>query len=252
MVRTWRWVALLLSVCQLLTPAVITRIYGEFLSTGATNEAAITPAGWAFSIWGLITLLCAVTCAAVVKFGLQAPFESRVLAEASLVFVGFIAWLLIAAQNWLWLTVAVFAVMVAALIDVMRLLVREAAAIGAPTWLRRLTVVTFGLYLGWSSVAVFANVAAALVDRGWSASDRGWQAAILVAATGAAFALIAFLRATPGYVAAALWALVAVTVGATQREALPLAVGAGAAATLVAVAAVAVTIGRRTPAAAPR
>ena len=90
------------------------------------------PAGYAFSIWGLITLLCAVTCVAVVRLGLGAPWESRLLVDASVVFVGFSAWLLVAAQDWTWLSVAVFAVMVAALVDAMRLLVRHADDLTAP------------------------------------------------------------------------------------------------------------------------
>ena len=50
-----------LALSQLVTPPIIMRVYGDFLSTGATNDAVITPAGYAFSIWGLITLLCAIT-----------------------------------------------------------------------------------------------------------------------------------------------------------------------------------------------
>ena len=131
-----RWVALVLALSQLVTPPIIMRVYGEFLSTGATNDAVITPARYAFSIWGLITLLCAVTCAAVVRLGLGAPWESRLLVDVSVVFVGFTGWLLIAAQNWVWLSVAVLAVMVAALVDAMRLLVRHAEDLTAPAWLR--------------------------------------------------------------------------------------------------------------------
>jgi hypothetical protein len=63
--KTWRWVAAALSLSQLASPLVITRLFGDFLSTGVTNEALITPAGWAFSIWGLITLLSAVTAVSV-------------------------------------------------------------------------------------------------------------------------------------------------------------------------------------------
>ena len=116
-----RWVALLLALSQLVTPPIIMRVSGEFLSTGAPNDAVITPARHAFSIWGLITLLCAITFVVVVRVGLGAPWESRLLADASVIFVGFTGWLLIAAQDWTWFSVAVLAVMVAALVDAMRL-----------------------------------------------------------------------------------------------------------------------------------
>lgn len=242
-VHRWRWAALALAVAQLFTPAAITQVYGEFLSTGATNQALITPAGWAFSIWGLITLLCALTCAAVTRFGLNAPWERQLLRWTSLVFVGFIAWLLAAAQNWLWLTVAIFIVMVTALLQIMSTLTQRGATAATPSWLLRLTTVTLGLYLGWSGVAVFANVAAALIDGGWSSDAVAWQAVILVAAAVAACALTMYLRGTPGYVAATLWALVAISVGAAQRGSTLLAgMSAVAAGAVVAAAIVAVVI----------
>ncbi|MGV1088369.1 MAG: hypothetical protein ACOYBX_10330 [Mycobacterium sp.] len=219
--------------------------YGDFLSTGATNDAVITPAGYAFAIWGLITLLCYATCAAVLRLGLGAVWESRLLAEASVVFVGFSAWLVIAAHNWLWTTVVVFVVMVMALTDIVRLLVVRRADLTAPIWLCRLATLTFGLYLGWSSIAVFINVAAALVKGGWPATESAWQAVVLVVAMLAAVALTIVLRGTPGYVAGALWALIAAAIGAANRDAMALsALAAGAAAPLV-ITAAAVILGRR-------
>ncbi|MDA2892551.1 hypothetical protein PDG61_16640 [Mycolicibacterium sp. BiH015] len=216
-IRRWRWTALALAVVQLFTPAAITQAYGEFLSTGATNAALITPAGYAFSIWGPITLLCAITCALITRFGLNAPWERQLLVAASTVFVGFVAWLLAAAQDWLWVTVAIFAVMVTALLWIMRTLTQQGASAATPTWLLRLTIITLGLYLGWSGVAVFANIAAALIDGGWPSSDVTWQAVILVVAAVAACGVTLYLRGTPGYVAATLWALVAISIGAAQR-----------------------------------
>jgi hypothetical protein len=235
--KAWRWVAMLLALSQLAAPPVITEVFGDFLASGATNEALITPAGYAFAIWGLITLLCAITCAAVLKVGLGAPWETRALVDASVAFVGFSTWLVIAAQDWLWLTVVVFAMMVVALIDVVRLLVRHAGDMTCPVWLRRLATLTFGLYLGWSSVAVFANIAAALIHSGWSASGTGWQAMVLVAATVAAMVLAAILRGTPGYVAAVSWALIAVAIGAASRGSAVLAGMSAAATALIVVTA---------------
>ncbi|MCP9270901.1 hypothetical protein [Mycolicibacterium arenosum] len=233
-----RWVAAALSASQLVTPPVIMSVYGDFLSARATNDAVITPAGYAFSIWGLITLLCTVSFVGVARRGLNAPWETRLLVEVSVVFTGFTAWLLVAAQDWLWLSVAVFAVMVVLLIDVMRLLVRHADQVATPTWLRRLTTTSLGLYLGWSSIAVCVNVAAALIDGGWSPSEYLWQAVVLVVATLVGLGLTVFVRADLGYVAAVLWAFVAVVIGAAQNDAVPLSVAAAAASVLVLVTAV--------------
>lgn len=233
-----RWVAAALSASQLVTPPIIMSVYGDFLSARATSDAVITPAGYAFSIWGLITLLCTVSFVAVARKGLNAPWETRLLVEVSVVFAGYTTWLLVAAQDWLWLSVVVFAVMVVLLIDVMRLLVRHADQLTTPTWLQRLTTTSLGLYLGWSSIAVCVNVAAALIDGGWSPTEYAWQAVVLVAAAVVGLALTVFLGAEVGYVAAVLWAFVAAAVGAAQNDAVPLSVAAATASALVLVTAV--------------
>lgn len=250
-VRAWRWIAVLLAVSQLAAPPVIARLFGDFLSSGATNEALITPSGYAFAIWGLITLLTVLTSIAILRYGLGSGWETRVLIEASVVFTGFSTWLIVAAQSWLWLSVAVFAAMVAALIDIMRLLVRHHGDLSCPRWLRGLATVTFGLYLGWSSVAVFVNVAAASIQSGASAAGTGWQAALLVVATAAAIVLTVVLRGSPGYVAAVVWALVAAAIGAAHRGSTALS-AASAAAVLVVVGTAAVFHVSRVTKAFPR
>jgi len=232
-VRAWRWISALLAVTQLGTPPVIARVFGDFLSSGATNRALITPSGYAFSIWGLITLLTVVTGVAILRYGLGSTWETRVLVELSVVYTGFSAWLVVAAQDWLWLSVAVFAVMVVALVDVARLMVRHAGDLTCPHWLRWLATMTFGLYLGWSSVAVFVNVAAAAIRAGAPPDAVGWQAAVLVAATAAAIVLTVVLRGSPGYVVAVAWALVAAAVGAAHRGSTVLSVASAVATVLV-------------------
>ena len=131
-------------------------------------------------------------------------------------FVGFSVWLLVAAQDWLWVSVAVFAVMVSALLHIMRLLVRRRHDLTCPSWVALLATVTFGLYLGWSSIAVFANIAAALINSGVSASTVGWQFVVLAAAGVCALVLTTMLRGTPGYAAGVVWALVAIAIGAAD------------------------------------
>ena len=205
-VRTWRWVAAALALSQLVAPAVAKMLAGSFLESGPTNEALSTPAGYAFGLWGVITVLSAVTAAAVVRYGLGAWWETSLLIDASVVFVGFSVWLLVVAQDWLWVSVVVFIVMVSALIHIVRLLVLRPHDLTCPSWLAVLATITFGLYLGWSSVAVFANVAAALINSGVSASTVWWQFVVLLLAGIFLLALTRLLRATPGFVAGVLWA----------------------------------------------
>lgn len=245
LVNIWRWIAAFLALTQLAAPILANAIAGDFLSSGATNEALITPAGYAFALWGVICLLSAATAVAIVRYGLGTWWETSFLVDACVVFVGFSVWLLVAAQDWLWVSVAVFAVMVGALVHIMRLLVRRRHDLTCPSWLAVLATVTFGLYLGWSSVAVFANVAAALITSGVSASTAWWQFVVLVAAGIFVLALTRLFRATPGFVAGALWALVAIAIGAAQRNSSVLSATAAVAAVLVVVVAVSAFLGRR-------
>jgi hypothetical protein len=179
-----------------------------------------------------------VTAVAIVRYGLGSRWETGVLIDASVVFVGFSLWLVVAAQDWLWASLVVFIVMAGALLHIMWLLVRRREELTCPRWLAVLATVSFGLYLGWSSIAVFANVTAALISAGWSAAAPGWQLAVLVTASVCALVVTALLRGAPGYVAGVLWALVAIAIGASQRDSTMLSVTAAVAA--VAVAAVAV------------
>lgn len=244
-VRAWRWVVVVLAVSQLVAPAIANMLAGNFLQAGATNEALITPAGYAFGLWGVITVLSAVTAVAVVRYGLGAWWETSLLVDASVVFVGFSVWLVVAAQDWLWVSVVVFMVMVSALFHIVRLLVLRRHDLTCPSWLAVLATVTFGLYLGWSSVAVFANVAAALINSGVSASVAWWQFVVLIAAGIFAVALTRLFRGTPGYVAGVVWALVAIAIGAAQRDSTMLSATAAVAAVLVVAVAVSAYFGRR-------
>lgn len=237
-VSAWRWVAAVLAVSQLVASPVSRALNGEFLKSGATNQALITPAGYAFSLWGLITVLSAVTAACIARVGLGSPWETDALIDASVVFVGFSVWLAVAAQDWLWASVVVFLVMAAALSHIMWLLVRRRRELTCPRWLAVLATVSFGLYLGWSSIAVFANVAAALIAAGWSSSAVVWQFVVLAAASVAALVATVLLRGTPGFVAGVLWALVAIAIGASQRQSTLLSVTAVVAAVAVGVVAV--------------
>ncbi|CAA0138367.1 Uncharacterised protein [Mycolicibacterium vanbaalenii] len=244
-VRPLRWITAALALTQLAAPLVVTALAGNFLQTGATNQALITPAGYAFSVWGVITLLSAVIALAVLRFGLGSPWESSLLIDACLVFVGYSGWLAVAAQGWLWASVVVAAVMVGALIHILLLLVRRRDDLTCPSWLATLTTLGFGLYLGWLGAAIFANVAAALIGSGVSATGMWWQLVILVAAAAFAVMLTTLLRAPWGYLAGALWALVAITIGAAQRDSPVISVTAGAAALVVVAATVRVRRAQR-------
>lgn len=124
------------------------------------QSSLITPGGPAFSIWSVIyTGLLIYTVWHALPRSAANPRARRTgwLAAASMVLNA--AWLLVVQAELFWLSVPVILALGAVLFMLMRRLV------GSPPhgWTDRLVIdVTFGLYLGWVSVAICANIAATL------------------------------------------------------------------------------------------
>jgi hypothetical protein len=90
----------------------------------------------------------------------------------------------------------------------------------------------FGLYTGWSSVAVWLNLTTALVGSGAPITTPAamlGQAAILAGAVGTAVAITWFTRGLLSYVGTVAWALTGVIVSTVQEgyPALTTAAGLG-------------------------
>jgi hypothetical protein len=71
------------------------------------------------------------------------------------------SWLLVTQQDWIWASVVVILALLATLLEIVRRLHLERPVSRADLIV---TDGTFGLYLGWVSVATVANIAAALTD----------------------------------------------------------------------------------------
>jgi hypothetical protein len=106
--------------------------------------------------------------------------------------------------------------------------------------------VLVGLYLGWTSIAVWLNLTTALAASGAPLDGPvgvGGQLAILVGATATAVTLVGWTRAQPAYVAAVLWAFVGAVVGAAGAGQ-PLLAAAAAAGGVAVALGTAVTVRR--------
>ena len=127
----------------------------------AADSTLLAPASSAFSIWSLIYLgLGAYTLwqwwDARDERGIAAPAIASLLLNA--------AWILTIQAGWVWVSVPVIAV----LLGVLALLFHRIMVHPARSLLERAVVDgTFGLYLGWVSVATCANIAAALKGSGF-------------------------------------------------------------------------------------
>lgn len=126
------------------------------------QSSLITPGGPAFSIWSVIYIGLAAYTAWHTLPRSATNLRARAtgwLAAASMALNA--TWLLVVQAELFWLSVPVIVALGAVLVALLRQLP------GSPPhgWTDRLVIdVTFGLYLGWVSVAICANIAATLAD----------------------------------------------------------------------------------------
>jgi hypothetical protein len=210
----------------------------------AADATLLAPAGPAFSIWSVVYLGLGVYT--IWQWWPRAATSERTRRTGWLVAASMLlnaGWLLVTQQGWIWASVAVIAVLMLVLGLILVELARHAPASRVE---RVLVDGTFGLYAGWVAVATCANVTAALVDSGVSASATiGDVVAVVVLAV--AVLVAALLAARVGgrlAVAAAMaWGLAWIAVGRLTDE--PASAVVGIAAVVAALAVVAVTLRAR-------
>ncbi len=186
------------------------------LTTGEISdrfEVFFVPAGYVFSIWGLIYLALA---AFVIYQALPGQRDNPRLRRVGYLFalscVANVAWL------FLW-HYEVFSLTIIAMVALLLLLIAIYLRLGiggtrvppAERWLVRLP---FSIYLGWVTVATIANVTS-LLDYlnwgGWGISPEIWTVIMLVAATGIT-AAVTFTRGDIAYGLVIVWAFAGIAI----------------------------------------
>lgn len=152
--------------------------------TGAISDSypnLFAPAGYAFSIWGLIYTLLGI----YVIYQLTRK-DDALLARVNRVFIinGFLnaAWLFAWHYDVIWLSVIIMLAMLVTLIKLADIL-RLGAKTVKDRWLVRLP---FSIYFGWITVATIANITVLLVSLGWNGfgfSEVFWTVAVLIVGT---------------------------------------------------------------------
>jgi benzodiazapine receptor len=211
-------------------------------NTGAVSDGFpvyIIPAGYAFSIWGLIYLgliAYAIYQALPQQAGNPALRATGWLFVASC--VANAAWLFLWHYEQFALTMVAMLALLALLITIyVRLGVGKAEVSPA---MRFLVHVPFSIYLGWITVATILNASVVLYDLGWSGwglSDEAWGAVMIIA--GLAIALmVALSRRDFVYMGVIVWAFAAIFV---KHSAAPLVgVTAGVSTAVAALAVIAI------------
>lgn len=215
---------------------------GGYLTSSST---LLAPSGPAFAIWGLIYALLAVYVVWQWLPIARTSARARITgwpAAWSLALNG--AWLLVTGADWLWASVAVIVALWAVLVW---LLVRVGRAGHAGLIVRQLAQLPFGIYLGWTTVATGANVAAALKSTGWPPPFMSADAWGVAAVTGLLIVGMVLVRYLPSRVPLSLamsWGLVWIAHARLVGEptSVPVAITAAVSAVLVPVAAVTVLL----------
>lgn len=176
-----------------------------------------TPAGLTFAIWGVIYLWLTVYvgCQVVALFRPALAAKMGPIVEKTgwlffLTCVLNVSWMF--AWHWEQVGVSVL-IMIGFLVTLLRLNQRagvgHSAVNGLEKWLAH---VPFGIYQGWITVAIIANISAFLVHNDWRGGGLGepiW--AVLLVVTGALVAIFMLFRQNNlGHGLAVVWALLGI------------------------------------------
>ncbi len=188
---------------------------GEISNT-VLGGVLITPASYAFAIWGLIYL-------ALITYGF---YQSKPAQRRSPTIRQANRWLIVAClvqMGWIFLfTLQLFWLSVLAMLGILIPLILAYQQVWqrpkADRAYRRYARTPFSLYLAWISVATIINVASALYASGWTGwlfGPVGWTIAMILVSAIVGMG-IAWLRRDMAFVGVFLWAYTAIAVRHTQ------------------------------------
>jgi benzodiazapine receptor len=199
----------------------------------AKYPSLFTPAGFTFSIWGLIYLSLA---AFVIYQALPAQRNSSLIAKIGPLFMASCAansaWIFVWHYDLLWLSLLLMAAMLVSLIQIYRTLAAAGPAGSKSEWL--FLRLPFSLYTGWITVATIANISCVQFAMGWD--DLGLSALdwtlLKLAIAGAIGATVILRTGDIAYVLVIAWAAFGI---ASRQVGTPEVVGAAATLSVLAV-----------------
>ncbi|MFP3854948.1 MAG: tryptophan-rich sensory protein [Anaerolineales bacterium] len=218
------------------------------VTTGEVSDrfdSLFVPAGYVFSIWGLIYLgLIGFATYQALPAQRDNPRLRATFAPFLLASTANIAWIFLwHYQQFLWTLVAMVTLLVSLIVIYSRLQQGKGYSSRAEFWFARLP---FSIYLGWVSIATIANTADVISLTRWSGfglSDVFWAVAMLI--IGLALAVLMVWQHRDGAFALVfLWAYIGI--GVAQQDTAAVAIAAFIGAALLAMLAVAAPFaGRR-------
>ena len=211
------------AVTQVLSSPLTSLVSDTAASQGAISDAnlsPVTPAGYAFSIWGLIyvaSLALAVYQVRPSQLGREVHRRTGWWLAGA--FAASTLWVPVFGNQAIWVAQLILVMLVICLIFATIGFSRCGPAENAAEQLAFRLPIT--LYLGWATVACAAGFGTTFRSLGMP-QDAGWASdlgvALVVSATIAALFVIGRLFAVTGFVLAACWALFAVAVATYSSE----------------------------------
>jgi hypothetical protein len=214
--KTKRFLMILSLVLTLVVNFLANSLPINGLTTGDISDRfpiLFVPAGYVFSIWGLIYL--ALIGFAIYSFTPQGLEEKRInriwgwFVAANLFNT---AWIFL--WHYLQFTLTLIPI-VGLLVSLMMVYLKLGVGLEKRSLVSRLLVDTpFSIYLGWATVAVVANVTQVLYTTGWRGaplSEALWAAVMLVVASVLGLLMI-FTRREVAYPLVLVWAFVGIWV----------------------------------------
>ncbi len=201
---------------------VISPVFSSFRNTSTNSintDPQFTPAGYAFAIWGVITLLALCNC--IYQFlpnRKSAQLYQQIAPKLIPLYLLFAFWLFAASNDWLIITVITFVIMFILTFQCFQKIISNNSNF---SWKDKILVEgQLGLYVGWCTVAIFANTGAAIKFYGFS--DLGtngiiWQSVLLLLAL--SNSIYGFYKTNSNYFfgGTILWAFVAIYIGLCQE-----------------------------------
>jgi translocator protein len=204
----------------LLTVTLVVNTLANTLPLGGRTTGEISdsfnvlfvPAGYVFSIWGLIYLgLIGFSVYQALPAQQNNPAVRATDYWFALTSVANTLWIVFWHYSYYALTLAMMLTLLGSLIVIYRRLAAIKPAGAATRWLVH---APFSLYLGWISVATIANASVVLVDLGWDGRPLdpvAWTVVMLAAAAVLAL-LMLWLHRDMVYAGVIAWALIGILV----------------------------------------
>jgi translocator protein len=182
------------------------------------NPTLITPAGYVFSIWGIIYVLLGVFLVyQALPSQKNKPFQKQINGLFILASVFNIVWLFTWQYELLPISIGII---VALLASLMAIYLRLNIGKSNVTLREKLCVhLPFSVYLGWVTIATIANIAVTLVFLGWDGfgiSAQTWAILVLAVALLVDIAVI-ITRRDIAYSLVFIWALAGIAVNQSDN-----------------------------------